>query len=115
MSKVKLKHSNKYDGIRDFAIFLVLSIMIGFLVVKPNSQSENFDYKRAPVEDFRLKNQTISFSVKSLGNKQFNIPAPADVKSDSQLFIAYRLKGDKLDDVDTVSYKDKVIWKNPIL
>lgn len=113
MSKVKLKHSNKYDGIRDFAIFIVLSIVIGFFVVKPTQQPEKFDYQHAPIEDFRLSNQTISFSVKSLGNKQFNIPAPADVKADSQLFVAYRLKGEKLDDIDTVSYNDQIIWTNP--
>lgn len=115
MSKVKLKNSNKNHDIRDFIAFIVFSIVISFFAVKTTNQPEKFDYQRAPIEDFRLNNQTISFSVKSLGNKIFNIPAPADIKPDSQLFISYRVKGDKLDDVDTVSYNDKVIWKNPIL
>jgi len=115
MSKVKLKHSNKYDELKYFLISLVIVIIFSFVFSNQDSKTEPFDYKRAPIEDFRLNNQTISFSVKSLGNKQFNIPAPEDVKSDSKLFIAYRLKGDKLNDIDTVSYNDKVIWKNPTL
>lgn len=115
MSKVKLKHSNKYDEVKYFLISLVIVIIFSFVFSNQDSKTEPFDYKRAPIEDFRLNNQIISFSVKSLGNKQFNIPAPADVKSDSKLFIAYSLKGDKLNDIDTVSYNDKVIWKNPTL
>jgi uncharacterized protein YneF (UPF0154 family) len=111
MSNTKLKHSNKNDGVKFFLITIILSIIIGFFVA-PNKSTEKFNYQNSPLEEFQLKNNTVSFYVKSLGNKKFEIPVNQEITQDSKLFLAYKVKDDKLTDLQSVSHNGKVIWTN---
>lgn len=72
-----------------------------------------FDSQNAPIEEFQISEDTVSFSVKPLGNKKFEIPATANITKDSKLTLAYNIENDRLKSVKSVSHNGKVIWTNP--
>lgn len=107
MKKSPYIHTEK-DGATAFGLYILLPMAILFAFISKPTPA--FDNQNAPVDQFQLKNKTVSFQVKPLANKVFEIPAPTGITRDSKLFVAYEVENDRLSDVKSVSYNGNIVW-----
>lgn len=111
MKKSPHVHTEK-DGASAFGLYVLLPMAVLFALI--HKTSAPFDNQNAPVEDFQISGNKVSFYVKPLGNKKFEIPATADINRDSKLTLAYNIENDRLKSVKSVSHNGSVIWTNTL-
>ena len=104
-------HTEK-DGASAFGLYVLLPMALLYALI--HNTPAPFDSQNAPVEDFHISGNKVSFYVKPLGNKKLEIPATADINRDSKLTLAYNIENDRLKSVKSISHNGSVIWTNTL-
>lgn len=111
MKKSPQVHTEK-DGASAFCLYVLLPMAMLFAFI--HKTPAPFDSQNAPIEEFSISGDKVLFNVKTLGNKNFEIPATSNITKDSKLTLAYNIENDRLKSVKSVSHNGSVIWTNTL-